>query len=99
MTPEPQKEYIITAELLVKLKDAPLQEQADEIAEIVRQRRYTPHQERERVLEEALGLLKDDDFCPHPERPCSADDTPYPCAICIVKHLQQELRSRGGGGG
>ena len=60
MTPEPQKEYIITAELLVKLKDAPLQEQADEIAEIVRQRRYTDkHQQVLNSLKRHVAWLKE----------------------------------------
>ena len=56
---EQQKEYIITKELLVKLKDAPLQEQADEISEIVCQRRYNEQAIRQKAREKALDEIED----------------------------------------
>ncbi len=64
MTRQPHSErwYRINLEQLIKLKDAPLQEQADEIAEIVRQQKI-PAPSAGQVLDQATGWLFEEFRC------------------------------------
>ena len=95
MTPEPQKEYIITEGELEQLQFCDIDRIRNKYASKVRSRPYNPQQERERVLSELQEMVAQH-YC---------DDGIHRGWVLAntidrwISKKKEELRSRGGGGG